>query len=316
MNFNSILEELDKLYDEEKVEKAKQAKGEVKEEPIEEGCAKKALKEDWYGADTEVEFDESVYGDIAKYFGLTENDKVYYAYYFLDEVTVNYTDAKGQDREIEKHVPIDQVEEWFKAGYYITEAAKKALKEADEFVVFEAESLSGENIKVAKKDLALAKRLDKKACRIWLKGENSSTDEDDLCNKYGITEWSGAELFDAIANRAGLKWDLADEEPLKEAVEESEEEIPEETIDTVEDFVKNFDEYDGKLKLEFKPIVIDGKEYPIKQLLWDDTLEEGKLVVEVIFDMPEEEPIEEEIPEEEVSEENLKGEELPEEDED
>jgi hypothetical protein len=270
MNFNSILEELDKLYEEKVVSKEtdklcsvvlngeQQVFTGTKEEceewiesrkgptvsrfsikdsatinTVEEGCTKKALKEDWYGADTEVEFETEVYPDIAKYFGLTENDKVYYAYYFLDEVTVNYTDAKGQDCEIEKHVPIGQVEEWFKAGYYITEAAKKALKEADE---------------------------------------------------------------------------------------EAPEEIPEEDVDTVEDFIKNFDEYDGNLKLEFKPIVIDGKEYPIKQLLWDDTLEEGKLVAEVIFDMPEEEPIEEEIPEEipveEPVEENLKGERLPEEDED
>jgi hypothetical protein len=220
MNFNSVFEELNKLY-ENKEEPAKKVlpaeKEETTEEPVEEGCNKKALKEDWYGADTEVEFDESVYDDIAKYFGLAENDKVYYAYYFLDEVTVNYTDAKGQDHEIEKHVPIDQVEEWFKAGYYITEAAKKALKEADE---------------------------------------------------------------------------------------EAPEEIPEETTDTVEDFVKSFDEYDGKLKLEFKPIVIDGKEYPVTGILWDDS-EEGKLVAEVIFDMPEEEPVAEEIPEEEVVEENF-----------
>lgn len=231
MNFNSILEELDKLYDEEKSEKAKQAKDEVKDVPVKEGCAKKTLKEDWYGADTEVEFETEVYPDIAKYFGLDPACEVLYAYYFVDEVTVDYRDATGRRCQIEEHVPLNQVEEWFKAGYYITEATKKALKEADE-------------------------------------------------------------------------------------AEAAEEEIPEETTDTVEDFVKSFDEYDGKLKLEFKPIIIDGKEYPVRKFLYDDTLEEGKLVLEVIFDTPEEESIEEEIPEEEVSEENLKGEELPEEDED
>ena len=84
-------------------------------------------------------------------------------------------------------------------------------------------------------------------------------------------------------------------ESLMEAAEDEAalEEIPEETIDTVEDFVKGFDEYDSKLKLEFKPIVIDGKEYPISNILWDDTLEEGKLVAEIIFNMPEEEEVDE-----------------------
>lgn len=77
-----------------------------------------------------------------------------------------------------------------------------------------------------------------------------------------------------------------------------EEEIPEEDVNTVEEFLKSFSEYDGKLKLEFKPIVIDDKEYQVTGLLSDDT-EEGKLVVEVVVDMPEaeaataeEEPVE------------------------
>jgi hypothetical protein len=81
------------------------------------------LSEDWYGADSEVEFETSVYPDIARYFGLKDNEVVTYAYYFLDEVLVNYTDARGRDCEIEKHVPLDQVEEWFKAGYTILNEA-------------------------------------------------------------------------------------------------------------------------------------------------------------------------------------------------
>ena len=114
MNFISTFDELNKLYEGKKVEKTDHSTEESSD-------SKKALKEDWYGADTEVEFDESVYDDIAKYFGLSKYDKVYYAYYFLDDVIVNYTDAKGHDREIEQHVPIDQVEEWFKAGYTIVD---------------------------------------------------------------------------------------------------------------------------------------------------------------------------------------------------
>lgn len=92
------------------------------------------ITEGWYGADSEVEFDTSVYPDIAKYFGLSQADKVYYAYYFTDQVIVNYTDAAGRDREIEKHVPLHQVEEWFKAGYTILDENfvqdNESLKEA------------------------------------------------------------------------------------------------------------------------------------------------------------------------------------------
>ena len=79
----------------------------------------------------------------------------------------------------------------------------------------------------------------------------------------------------------------------EEAEETADEEIPEEDVDTVKDFAKSLDEYDGKLKLEFKPIVIDGKEYPVTGIMWDDS-EEGKLVAEVVFDASEEDTVEDE----------------------
>lgn len=93
----------------------------------------KRITEGWYGADSEVEFETSVYPDIAKYFGLKEDEVVTYAYYYTDEVIVNYDDATGRSHEIEKHVPIDQVEEWFKAGYTILDEGQinsKKLKES------------------------------------------------------------------------------------------------------------------------------------------------------------------------------------------
>ena len=83
--------------------------------------ATESLTEDWYGADSEVEFETTVYPDIAKYFGLDPTCKVLYAYYFLDEVIVDYEDVNGRSQQIEKHVPLDQVEEWFKAGYTIVD---------------------------------------------------------------------------------------------------------------------------------------------------------------------------------------------------
>ena len=116
-----------------------------------------ALNEDWYGADAEVEFETSVYPDIAKYFGLKDNEVVTYAYYYTDEVIVNYDDAYGRSHEIEKHVPIDQVEEWFKAGYTILDEAKKPLTEARSIADIEAE------ITRLQQELEQAKVAEKKA---------------------------------------------------------------------------------------------------------------------------------------------------------
>lgn len=90
---------------------------------------KRKLREGWYGADTEVEFDDSVFDDIKKYFKLPEDVEVVNAYYFVDEVTVDYEDANGKMDTIDMHVPIGIVEEWFKAGYTILdESIKKPMK--------------------------------------------------------------------------------------------------------------------------------------------------------------------------------------------
>jgi hypothetical protein len=95
------------------------------------------------------------------------------------------------------------------------------------------------------------------------------------------------------------------EEPVDVIPEEETEEAPaEEDVNTVEEFLKSIGEYDGDLKLEFKPIVIDGKEYSVTNILWSDE-EEGKLVAEFVVDMPEEEAVEEEAVEEEPVEESL-----------
>jgi hypothetical protein len=94
------------------------------------------------------------------------------------------------------------------------------------------------------------------------------------------------------------------EEPVDVIPEEETEEAPaEEDVNTVEEFLKSIGEYDGDLKLEFKPIVIDSKEYNVIGLSWDDSAEEGKLVAEVVFEAAEE--AEEESAEDEAVEENL-----------
>jgi hypothetical protein len=128
------------------------------------------------------------------------------------------------------------------------------------------------------------------------------------------------DLTESIANEELVEEDCA-KEALKEAADdeiefaeepvdvipEEGEESPaeEEDVNTVEEFLMSIGEYDGDLKLEFKPIVIDGKEYSINNILWSDE-EEGKLVAEFVIDMPEEyeavveeEPVEEEPVDEE-----------------
>ena len=81
------------------------------------GDLTEAVDDGWYGAYSEVEFDTSVYPDIAKYFKLPPSCHVVDAFWYMDEVTVEYEGGAGTRYQIEKHVPLGQVEEWFKAGY-------------------------------------------------------------------------------------------------------------------------------------------------------------------------------------------------------
>ena len=54
--------------------------------------------------------------DILNYMSEDEVEE-FYNFYFDDDVVVDYDDANGVSQETEDHVPIDQVEKWFKAGY-------------------------------------------------------------------------------------------------------------------------------------------------------------------------------------------------------
>ena len=79
-----------------------------------------------------------------------------------------------------------------------------------------------------------------------------------------------------------------EEAPVEEApVEEPVEEVVEDTAATVGAFADQFKDYDKDLALEFKPIVIDDKEYKISDLEFDDS-EEGKVVVSINYSLPEE----------------------------
>jgi hypothetical protein len=83
--------------------------------------------------------------------------------------------------------------------------------------------------------------------------------------------------------------DIADDEDENdEEIEEvSEEDFEKLDVNTVGDLVAVLQEYPEDLSLEFKPIVIEDQELQVNALDWDDS-EEGKLVVEVNYNLPEE----------------------------
>lgn len=72
------------------------------------------------------------------------------------------------------------------------------------------------------------------------------------------------------------------ETPVEDTVEEAPEAL------TVGAFADELKDYDKELPLEWKPIVIDGKEYPIEAVAFDDS-EDGKILAEVSYALPEEE---------------------------
>ena len=150
----------------------------------------------------------------------------------------------------------------------------------------------------------------RKECEDWIKAKGGST-----ANRMSIKNSATVVMQETCAEEGCEKEALKeaaddeieivdDEMPVEEkpAEEATDEETPEEDVDTVKEFLDSVGEYDGDLKLEFKPIVIDGKEYKVVGLLWDDTIEEGKLVAEVEVEMSEDVEVDEEPVEEALSE--------------
>ena len=75
---------------------------------------------------------------------------------------------------------------------------------------------------------------------------------------------------------------VEEEKPVEDTAEEAPEAL------TIGAFTDELKDYDKELPLEWKPIVIDGKEYPIEAVAFDDS-EEGKILAEVSYALPEEE---------------------------
>ena len=108
--------------------------------------------------------------------------------------------------------------------------------------------------------------------------------------------------MDGGDEEAGLLMEADEEieEPVEEVEEdqvETEEEIPEEKEDeveteeeievtTVKTFIDMLGDYEEDLEVEFKPIVIGEKEYEVTGMEFDD--EEGKVVVSIGYNLPEE----------------------------
>ena len=75
---------------------------------------------------------------------------------------------------------------------------------------------------------------------------------------------------------------VEEEKPVEDTIEEAPEAL------TIGAFADELKDYDKELPLEWKPIVIDGKEYPIEAVAFDDS-EDGKILAEVSYALPEEE---------------------------
>ena len=75
---------------------------------------------------------------------------------------------------------------------------------------------------------------------------------------------------------------VEEEKPVEDTAEEAHEAL------TIGAFADELKDYDKELPLEWKPIVIDGKEYPIEAVAFDDS-EDGKILAEVSYALPEEE---------------------------
>lgn len=91
-----------------------------------------------------------------------------------------------------------------------------------------------------------------------------------------------------LENTEDEEVEVVDEEPETEIEEPVEEDSSEEgEAYTVKEMIKQLQDFDDKLDLEFKPLVIEDKEYEITALEFDDS-EDGKIVVNINYNIPEE----------------------------
>lgn len=104
---------------------------------------------------------------------------------------------------------------------------------------------------------------------------------DDAAEETEETETTSEEAEESAEDSE----ETAEEE--EEIEEVSEEDFEKLDVNTVGDLIAVLQEYPEDLNLEFKPIVVEDQELQVNALDWDDS-EEGKLVVEVNYNLPEE----------------------------
>ena len=170
---------------------------------------------------------------------------------------------------------------------------------------------------VKKARLSVCESLGKKTLTMALREslEKASAEEQaemkDTLNKLNISlgEEVDAEVpfapdpveeDNVLLEEAEEEVEVVEEEAVEEPAEEDVSETENEAY-TVKEMIKQLQDFDDKLDLEFKPIVIEDKEYEITALEFDDS-EEGKIVVNINYNIPEVEETEEDdnkLPEEE-----------------
>ena len=91
-----------------------------------------------------------------------------------------------------------------------------------------------------------------------------------------------APIEETLVEAEEVEVPVEEETPVEDTIEEAPEAL------TIGAFADELKDYDKELPLEWKPIVIDGKEYPIEAVAFDDS-EDGKILAEVSYALPEEE---------------------------
>ncbi len=94
------------------------------------------------------------------------------------------------------------------------------------------------------------------------------------------------EEAEETAEEEDVEIEVAEDDETTEDDISDTEEIEETDAFTVGEMIAQLKDYEDKLDLEFKPIVIEDKEYEITALEFDDS-EEGKVVVNINYNIPE-----------------------------
>lgn len=189
----------------------------------------------------------------------------------------SYNSANDKDKKIMKkslenlNIKLDEAAGFYPAGTPIEPAPIPQSQIEDELIKTSDNITEEDNLKILQDD-----SKDKKEKAELIEAKEKASEEEPVDDK-AIDEPS-------------------DEEPVEEpsadepTEEPSEDGFVEETSEaaTVGDFIDELKDYDNELSLEWKPIVIDGKEYPIEAVAFDSS-EDGKVIAEVSYTLPEEE---------------------------